>query len=389
MSDFSIIVPSNVQPELHQNTASEFRVTFDRSYDLSDGEWEVALMEITYVNSMYNLVNEYYQVEEAEKNVYVPKYMQNTVIHNNNDPASFSTPLDNDVELVWKKNLHRYRLRKKDGKKNDWSYSIPKNVAIQLGFWSSNSNTPGEDVIILREKETSVTAPFVPADKITVGTFTIDRKEKKNTDSTTSGKAWKHGLTAGYYPTLSALTDELNGTSKDPMTKITEIVGDKDYVEFKIPKVNTSTKALDHVKWTYEDNTQHLLVVVKNGYRLIMHNGLHEILGFASDKLEAGVHRAKYPCMLNRGVYNFFIYCSIIQPIAVGDVQAQLLRMVDVPMGKHWSSVTCRTMTNPIYIPLNTNSFNSIHFEIRDDTGELIRFTNAKTTVTLHFRRKM
>ena len=385
MSDFFIIIPSNVQPELHcNNTASQFRVTFDRSYDLNDGEWEVALMEITYVNSMYNVVNEYYQVEEVKETAFIPKYVKNTVIHGNT-AGSFSAPIDNDVILEYDKVTNRYRLEKREKEKNDWSYTMSRKVAIDLGLASSRSVGEGDDVIILREKQSSLIGRYKPAEEITVGTFSIERKEK---ETVSTSKTWNHSLTPGYYDTLSALTDELNGTNKNPMTKMSEVVGDKDFIQFKIPKVDTSSKALDLVKWIYEDYTQHLLVAIKDGYRLIMCNGLHDILGFKSKILEAGVHRTEYPCMLNRGIYNFFIYCSIIRPIAVGDVQAQLLRMVDVPTGKHWGSVACRTMTTPIYIPLNTNNFNSIHFEIRDDTGQLIRFSNAKTIITLHFRQK-
>lgn len=62
---FYLILPSNVQPNLHKNnTASSFQTTFPTAYQLT-GEWEVALTEVSYVNTMPTINAETFSINSS------------------------------------------------------------------------------------------------------------------------------------------------------------------------------------------------------------------------------------------------------------------------------------------------------------------------------------
>ena len=55
--DFTLVFPSNAQPQTYRNTASYFQTDLDNPIDLN-GQWEVALQDLSYVNSIKTLSNE-------------------------------------------------------------------------------------------------------------------------------------------------------------------------------------------------------------------------------------------------------------------------------------------------------------------------------------------
>jgi hypothetical protein len=88
---------------------------------------------------------------------------------------------------------------------------------------------------------------------------------------------------------------------------------------------------------------------------------------------------------INRGCHTIFVYCSIAQDSIVGDVRAPLLRAVTV-RGKS-GETTHETFTRPLYVPLKTNSFDTIDISIKSEDGSLVPFAYGNSYVTLHFRR--
>ena len=55
--EFTLIFPSNAQPDTYQNTASYFQTDLENPIDLN-GRWEVALQDLSYVNTIKTLSNE-------------------------------------------------------------------------------------------------------------------------------------------------------------------------------------------------------------------------------------------------------------------------------------------------------------------------------------------
>ena len=79
-----------------------------------------------------------------------------------------------------------------------------------------------------------------------------------------------------------------------------------------------------------------------------------------------------------------FIYTDIIKPKIVGDIEAQLLRTVEI---KTDSSQPVLNYSKPNYSPLLINEFESIEISIINDVGNNVKFQSGKTILTLHFRK--
>ena len=91
-------------------------------------------------------------------------------------------------------------------------------------------------------------------------------------------------------------------------------------------------------------------------------------------------------CDLQRGFYSLYVYCDIIEPTVVGDVNVPLLRCVNIS-GKHEETVD-RIYDTVHYVPLHHKQFDSIDINIRDDAGRSVPFQRGKVIVTLHLRMK-
>ena len=87
---------------------------------------------------------------------------------------------------------------------------------------------------------------------------------------------------------------------------------------------------------------------------------------------------------INRGCHTIFVYCNVVSESIVGNVRAPLLRAVTV-RGVN-GTTTSETFTRPIYVPLKTQSFDSIEIAIKSEDGSLVPFAYGNSFVTLHFR---
>ena len=149
-------------------------------------------------------------------------------------------------------------------------------------------------------------------------------------------------------------------------------------------------KAYCRASFSYNRNTDRVMVMLNPAYALYLKNGLHEILGFKKKRLiDRRLHIAEHPPLLNRGIYNFYIYCSLCAEVQVGNQKAPLLQVIGLDIEDQWDTGVKTIMFNRLmYVPVTCTSFNSVHVEIRDDAGELIRFNEGRTVLTLHLRKK-
>ena len=90
---------------------------------------------------------------------------------------------------------------------------------------------------------------------------------------------------------------------------------------------------------------------------------------------------------LNAGIYNLFVYSSLVQNTSVGDTQAPLLRIV--PVRGDVGQYLYETFDDRQYIPLQSNAFNAIDILIGDRFGSRIKFNHGSAPVilVLHFKR--
>ena len=89
---------------------------------------------------------------------------------------------------------------------------------------------------------------------------------------------------------------------------------------------------------------------------------------------------------INGGIRALYVYCDVVENVAVGDTQAPLLRIVDATTGQRNDNVH-RTVDPPRYMPVQKKRFDTIEIFIKDDFGEDILFEGGKLITTLHFRR--
>lgn len=159
-----------------------------------------------------------------------------------------------------------------------------------------------------------------------------------------------------------------------------------------ILKAITIKDIKNKIIFTYSGITKRVSVNVKDGAKVIMHNGLAQMLGFEPCEIasfDSNIEQTEEspyvadPCAHYRVL---LIYSDIVEPQIVGDVLAPLLRIVNVT-GKD-GEVICVKYDRPHYLPISRKSFDSLEIVIRTHLGELTPFERGRSYVKLHFRQK-
>ena len=90
---------------------------------------------------------------------------------------------------------------------------------------------------------------------------------------------------------------------------------------------------------------------------------------------------------LATGIYNLFVYSSLVQNTSVGDTQAPLLRII--PVRGDVGEYLYETFDDRQYIPLQSHAFQTIDMLIGDRFGNRIQFNHgsAPLILVLHFKR--
>ena len=89
---------------------------------------------------------------------------------------------------------------------------------------------------------------------------------------------------------------------------------------------------------------------------------------------------------VNRGLNLAYIHCDVAVHAIVGDVKTPLLRVCNIPTGRH-GSVVRNTYKRPHYVPVGRREFDTIEIGINNELGKPMSFEFGKSIVTLHFRR--
>ena len=120
---------------------------------------------------------------------------------------------------------------------------------------------------------------------------------------------------------------------------------------------------------------------------------LAEILGFPN----YSIHNLRFnqdnqvvsvrPPDLYTALHSLFIYSDIVEPQYIGDIQAKLLKTVEVPNDIKFGDQIVIKYDNPHYIPLLFHEFDSIEIDIKNDLNERIPFLFGRTRVKLHLTK--
>ena len=90
---------------------------------------------------------------------------------------------------------------------------------------------------------------------------------------------------------------------------------------------------------------------------------------------------------LNGYINNLNVYCDLLKPVAVGDVDAPLLRTIAVSSKTKFGEYIEYEPQEREYIPLLYTEFDHIEVDIKDDYDRTIDFRFGKVYLSLHFRK--
>lgn len=141
----------------------------------------------------------------------------------------------------------------------------------------------------------------------------------------------------------------------------------------------------------YDDDTG-TLQRLSSDFEIQLSGKLGLILGIGDGNEEWVVipkrKSARYIVDLRRGLHHIFVYCDIVQYVAVGDVSAPLLRIIPLANSIDNPEQYTHVFNNPHYIPISRRNIETIQMDLRSDTGEYIPFLSGKAILKLHFRRR-
>ena len=90
---------------------------------------------------------------------------------------------------------------------------------------------------------------------------------------------------------------------------------------------------------------------------------------------------------INAGIHVIYTYCDLIKSSVVGDSYSQLLRVSIVPNSEFGKTIQ-RVYQQPLYFPLLKREFQTIEIDLKDDTGETLKFESRRVIAVLHFRKR-
>lgn len=120
---------------------------------------------------------------------------------------------------------------------------------------------------------------------------------------------------------------------------------------------------------------------------VLLNEKLNYAMGYRSNNpLHVGQTVAEYPPDLNVGTQNMFVYTDIIEPQIVGPVMTPLLKII--PIRGAFGDQQVAEFRHLHYVNVLVKDFDTIQFSIKDQTGLDMAFTSGQVIVKLHFRRR-
>jgi len=137
--------------------------------------------------------------------------------------------------------------------------------------------------------------------------------------------------------------------------------------------------------------TKRVQIKVKNKGKVILHDGLAQILGFKPTEITSEAHTetislSPFVADPTAHFHVLMVYTDIVEPQLVGDVLAPLLRVVRV-RGRDGETIS-EQYNRPHYLPVNRKMIETLEIVIRTHMGCLTPFERGRSYVKLHFRQK-
>ena len=164
-------------------------------------------------------------------------------------------------------------------------------------------------------------------------------------------------------------------------------------IETRFAKLD-EREEIRHVQIGYLDHAKRVRINFKDTIQIQFNDNLYKRLG-GDPKVSSQRYITKevfpYGVDLNMGMNHLYIYSDLVEYNNVGHIQAPLLRIVPFKTANqtdndNGNQYQHHEFLNLHYLPIAKSEFDTIHINIRGDTGEKVHFTNGKSVVKLHFR---
>lgn len=155
-----------------------------------------------------------------------------------------------------------------------------------------------------------------------------------------------------------------------------------------VPDVLKAMTLVSHknkIEFNYHSVTKRVTVKTKEDCKVVLYEGIAELLGYYPGSYTGTVH-SPFVADTKAGFSVIYVYCDLVEPQIVGDIQAPLLKIVSVE-GKDGEIVNVQ-YTRPYYLPVIRQHFQTIQIDMRLHSGNLVPFERGKVTLILHFRMR-
>lgn len=409
--DFYVVLPSNVRSsssEEARNTPSNYLTELETPIELESesDKWEVALVEISFVNSLKTIDKESLTVVQ-----------QRSATAFNYELYKFSPPIEakakklvlneyefNAIELndgsilrmgpvLFRYNLSEQRFTLETTSPRFKRYIIGNTLASIMGFhprvyhvdWITRILYPSNEITkypgSIQSENKVWKAPYRPAVTIHGGKhylvisgssagspqlFTDANRQPLKTIRIPTYATVNHSYTIppGYYETPQELVLLINErTDLKKQTQISLSYDEKN----------------NRFKWNN----------IRRNLKLHLLNGLNSILGFTETVLSTTAV-ADHPPNLHMGISTLYVNCDVCSEMFVGNSLKPLLRNVNMPSAQSGETIDI-LFNNPMYVPCMKHYIDTIEIQIYDDSGRgvTVPLTDGKTVITLHFRKRV
>lgn len=157
-------------------------------------------------------------------------------------------------------------------------------------------------------------------------------------------------------------------------------------IEDLIRELNLALGNSTGVVFGYHPIPAKVRLYLKADHALMFSRGLADVLGFEYKEVYTQTTIGSYAADIKRGFNSLYVYCNICEPQIVGDAYVPLLRTVFIT--GHHGQVVNHIFESPHYVPVNTDSFDAIEINIKNDVNENVSFQSGKVICKLHFRQK-
>ncbi|GFU74675.1 uncharacterized protein F54H12.2 [Trichonephila clavipes] len=135
-------------------------------------------------------------------------------------------------------------------------------------------------------------------------------------------------------------------------------------------------EAFHFVTLTHLQNS-HVAIGVPSHVKLILGQGLADLLGYSEKEMKSVSYIGKYPMQLNAGISEIFVYSDVVESHHVGDSFSPLLRII--PCLNEKDEQIVKYYDKPLYFPIKKAFVETIEIDLRTSSGDNIIFTGGRT----------